>query len=268
MKSIYRNLGYVFILFYTIGIFISAYFLYMLPQELINNAKVLSYEDARASAWIFNQANIIIGIELFVGIISIIFLVISERSSATDNVVYIESFKKEKEKSSRASSEQEEITDKNYDELRTQCQQIAKAETDLKKASEKIFSSLAKLMEVSQAAYYKTVTEDNRHYLELTGSFAFVMPESKKLKFEFGEGLIGQVAVEGKTVAINSVPEGYITVLSGLGGTTPSFMALIPVKEGDQVVGVAELASFKAFKNKEVTLLTEIFSMLAAKATA
>lgn len=264
MKSNYRKLGLVFVIFFVIGIFASSYLLYALPAQL-GESRVLDYTKIDLAKGVFNQINIIIGIELFVGITAMILLVISDKSETSENVVYIETFKKEKEKSSRASSEEEEVSEKKFGDVLEECLTLLSKESDPKKASEKVFSILATKIEICQAAYYVAKSEEGKNILELVGSYAFVLPESRKLIFEFGEGVAGQVAVEAKKINLETVPDGYIKILSGLGSASPSNLLIIPSLVDNKVVGVAELASFKKFKAKEEALLTEIFNELGSK---
>lgn len=244
------------------GIFASAYFLYALPGQL-SDIRVLDFTKIDLAKGVFTQINIIIGMELFVGISAMILLIISEKSETTENVVYIETFKKDK--GSKASSEDEEVTEKKFGDVLEECLAVISQGADPKKVSEKVFSILATKVEICQAAYYVAKLEDGKKTLELTGSYAFVLPESKKITFEFGEGVAGQVAVEGKKINLDSVPDGYIKILSGLGSASPSNLLVIPALVDNKVVGVVELASFKKFKAKEESLLTEIFNELGSK---
>jgi HAMP domain-containing protein/signal transduction histidine kinase/DNA-binding response OmpR family regulator len=68
-------------------------------------------------------------------------------------------------------------------------------------------------------------------------------------RFMIGEGLIGQAAFERKTIALTHLPDGYITVGSGLGAAAPQGLLVMPVLFEDQVLGVIELASIRPFSD-------------------
>ncbi len=105
--------------------------------------------------------------------------------------------------------------------------------------------------------YYAVKKEKATKYIEMLSSFAYSIPESKKIKYEFGEGLAGQVAKEGKKINISDVPDGYISIISGLGKSSPRHLTILPVKDNETVVGVVEIASFKEITSSDEELITE-----------
>jgi len=118
--------------------------------------------------------------------------------------------------------------------------------------------AVAKELEVSQGAFFIALQRDGIHYLSYVAGYAYHLPESETIEYEFGEGLSGQVAKEGKAINLNAVPDGYISILSGLGKASPSAMIIFPLKHNNEVVAVFELASFKNFGKEEEDFLTAI----------
>ena len=113
------------------------------------------------------------------------------------------------------------------------------------------------------AIYISKLIEDNR-VLEMVVSYAYYNNSNHLPHYEFGQGLIGQVAKNGKEIALSSVPEAYIKVVSGLGGASPNFLFIFPLKnEEEEVLGVVELASFRPFKERERTFLKDVALLLA-----
>ncbi|MGE5288705.1 MAG: HAMP domain-containing protein [Micromonosporaceae bacterium] len=76
-------------------------------------------------------------------------------------------------------------------------------------------------------------------------------------EFAFGEGLVGQAAVEGKPILITKVPKGYITVGSGLGEASPASIVILPILFEDQVLGVLELASLGTFSEAHMAFFDQ-----------
>lgn len=126
-----------------------------------------------------------------------------------------------------------------------------------------LLSHLAKELSAVQGAYYKATTLEGKRFLKLSESYAFHLPDSEELMYEFGEGLCGQVAKDGQTIRLKEVPVGYITALSGLGKTTPSHMVITPIKsESGEVKAVLEIAAFSPFSEADERLIVSTAQQL------
>ena len=83
--------------------------------------------------------------------------------------------------------------------------------------------------------------------LKLTSTYAYRERKGVGNRFKAGEGLVGQCALEKKTILLTRVPADYIQISSGLGEATPLNIIVLPVLFEGQVKAVIELASFHAF---------------------
>ncbi|MBY0425483.1 MAG: GAF domain-containing protein [Cytophagales bacterium] len=128
-----------------------------------------------------------------------------------------------------------------------------------------VLSSLANELQASQAAFFKASIEGDKRILKLKSSFAYHIPDSQEVVFEFGEGLSGQVAKDGNLINIKEIPDGYITILSGLGKSTPTNLVISPVKLDGNVVGVVEISSFNEFSADDEHLIELICNKLGEK---
>ena len=63
------------------------------------------------------------------------------------------------------------------------------------------------------------------------------------LEFSVGEGLSGQAVKDKKSLYLTDIPEGYITIISGLGEGNPKSLFIVPAFSEDEVIGLAEFAS-------------------------
>jgi HAMP domain-containing protein/signal transduction histidine kinase/CheY-like chemotaxis protein len=98
--------------------------------------------------------------------------------------------------------------------------------------------------------------------LRLIGSYGYsrrTMPTS----FLPGEGLIGQAALEKRTILVENVPPGYLKIVSGLGEAPPAHVIVLPVLFEDRILGVIELASFQQFTQIQKDFLSQIAEMIA-----
>ena len=118
-------------------------------------------------------------------------------------------------------------------------------------------------MEACQGAVFLKNETDGKRTVRLSSSYAYNLADSAILEYEFGEGLTGQAAKEGKFVKIDTVPEGYINVFSGLGKSAPSHLVFVPLQKNGEILGVMEIASFKSFSNSEEELLKQASPILS-----
>lgn len=63
--------------------------------------------------------------------------------------------------------------------------------------------------------------------------------------FSIGEGLNGQVVLEGKPLVIENIPEDYLQVQTGLGNAKPTYLYFLPVMKDKNCLALIELATFK-----------------------
>ena len=85
--------------------------------------------------------------------------------------------------------------------------------------------------------------------------------EPRLRSFQYGEGLVGQCALEKESILLTQVPTDYIRINSGLGEAPPLNIIVLPVLFEGQVKAVIELASFSRFS--EVHLRSSISSSRA-----
>jgi PAS domain S-box-containing protein len=81
--------------------------------------------------------------------------------------------------------------------------------------------------------------------------------------FGVGEGLPGQCAKERKKVGLTGLPPEYLRIGSGLGGAAPVQAVASPLLSGGALLGVLEVATFRAFSSREQALLDELLPVVA-----
>jgi len=100
--------------------------------------------------------------------------------------------------------------------------------------------------------------------LNLAAYYAYDRQKFLQKRFEAREGLPGQVLFEKETIQLKEVPENYVTIGSGLGDAKPRFVAAVPIKSNEEVVGVLEVAGFKALEAYEIGFLEKVCESFAA----
>jgi len=95
-----------------------------------------------------------------------------------------------------------------------------------------VLNQICDKLNAGQGAIYQL----NDDELKLTYGYAV---GDQTTSYKLGEGLVGRVAAAKERLYLDQLPEGYITVFSGLGNASPRRLALIPIKNG-----VIEIATF------------------------
>ncbi|KAB7705950.1 response regulator [Bacillus aerolatus] len=105
--------------------------------------------------------------------------------------------------------------------------------------------------------YMKQGNGEETKYQKLA-AYAYNDQEAGKDSFCLGEGLVGQCALENRTISLHQVPADYIKIASGLGSASPANVLVIPAEFQGEVLAVIELASFEPFNPLEQMLLQEV----------
>lgn len=260
MKSIFQKSNYVLAALFTVGVLYSGYILYMLPTELEKVSGRIDLLAINEAQPVLNRSFLIIGLTLFVGIVALMRLLF-DLSNLKKNSISQSSIEKAEDMQQQDSQQQAEMGE---DNLLMQAREIVSGTKNMKSEKDrydKLLSGICKKIEASQAVYYKVKKDKSKRYIEMLSSYAFNLPESETLRYEFGEGLAGQVAKEGKSVNIDNVPEGYINIISGLGSASPNHLMIYPLRSGRDVVAVAEIASFKEISAEDEKLISEVLKL-------
>ena len=126
--------------------------------------------------------------------------------------------------------------------------------------NEKLLQNIAKELDIVQGLVY--VLNDADNLFHMSGEYAY-FSEGHQLAFPLGENLSGQVAKNKKMLNLKELPEGYITILSGLGKSAPRHLIITPILHADESIGIMELASFKPFGENEELLVRKISEEMA-----
>lgn len=99
----------------------------------------------------------------------------------------------------------------------------------------------------------------------LTAGYAFRKRKANDNVFQLGEGMVGQAALEKKTIIFSEVPPDHLNLLvdSGFGTNDPTTIIVIPLIYNNEVQGVLELAKTTTFSEKEANFLEQAAAGIA-----
>jgi HAMP domain-containing protein/CheY-like chemotaxis protein len=140
---------------------------------------------------------------------------------------------------------------------------MLQGQRDLKQVSRLIMSELTPLVGAQHGGFFMATTEpDSDPQLRLIASYAYKRRKGISTVFGLGEGLVGQAALERKSILITQAPEDYIAIGSGLGEGAPVNLVVLPVLFEDQVMAVIELAAFTPYSEAHLTFLEQLSETL------
>ncbi|GAA0890386.1 hypothetical protein GCM10009122_00640 [Fulvivirga kasyanovii] len=258
MKFEYRKLSIVLIAIYSACMIFTAYELFQLPDDLVYGSQVLSAGDLKAAGPVFVKLYVVVGITMIVGMGALV-ISLNKRSS---EVIYVE-----KKKSTRTQDGQGDgEDDENSHTLDISViKDIVSKESDESRLAKSILTYICKHLDAGIGAFYTTAQEGDKRMVEMKASYALILGESETIRFEYGEGLVGQAALEEKTLIIDDIPEGYIKIVSGLGSATPTHLLVVPIKNGDKLYGVVEIASFTDLGKTDAEMVGAAFKQMTQK---
>lgn len=143
--------------------------------------------------------------------------------------------------------------------------EILRKQDDVSELSYQILSFIINYMKANQGGIFIRNNEDkNNITLELKSFYAFNRRKYIKKVFELGEGLVGNCALEKQTIHLTEIPDQYIQITSGLGGSNPHSLLLVPMKMEQEVLGIIEIASFNNFEKYQIDFLEQASLSIAS----
>ncbi len=135
---------------------------------------------------------------------------------------------------------------------------MLQGQKDLLTVGRMILSELAPTVAAHQGVFYVVDAADREPVLKLLASYAYTERKSVANRFRFGEGLVGQAALERQRILLTRVPADYIEISSGLGEAPPQSIVVLPVVFEGAVKAVIELASFERFSPTHIAFLDQL----------
>src|SRR6185437_3608822 len=122
---------------------------------------------------------------------------------------------------------------------------MLQGQRDLTQVSRLIMSELTPLVGGQHGAFFTVETEpDEDPTLRLVASYAYKRRKGVANVFGLGEGLVGQAALERKSILLTQAPEDYTTSASALGEAAPTHIVVIPLLLEHQLMALIPRPSF------------------------
>ncbi len=129
---------------------------------------------------------------------------------------------------------------------------------DLQTLSEQFMMKITPMVGASYGVFYVKQGSGENEYFQSLAYTAKSSTEIKSVRFRHNEGLVGQAALEKRTILLTDLPEDYIQISSGIGAAKPTSLIIIPVEFEEEVTIVIELASFYKFTQIQEKFLQQI----------
>lgn len=120
-------------------------------------------------------------------------------------------------------------------------------------------TKITPLIEASYGIFY--IKNEKRDELCTIATYASNNVEFGSTIIHFGEGLVGQAALENKAILLDAVPENYMKIKSGLGSASPAHLYIVPIEYEGKVIAVIEIGSFKPFLLVYQQLLHQVLAI-------
>nr|HEX4314117.1 HAMP domain-containing protein [Kofleriaceae bacterium] len=139
---------------------------------------------------------------------------------------------------------------------------MLQGQRDLLTVARQILNELAPLVNAHHGAFFMTETDDEGQMLRLFASYAYQERKAVANVWRFGQGVVGQAALEAKRIVLTKVPVDYIQITSALGDGSPHSIVVVPILFEGEVKGVIELASFDRFSGIQLAFLDQMLESL------
>jgi len=135
---------------------------------------------------------------------------------------------------------------------------MLQGQRDLVRVGQMLLSELAPLVGAHQAVLYQRSEDQAAPGLRLLAAYADDGDDGHAPMLRFGQGLVGQCAVERRRMLLSELPKDAVRVSSGLFKALPRNVIVLPVLFEEQVKAVIELASLDTYTPSHLAFLDQL----------
>lgn len=124
-----------------------------------------------------------------------------------------------------------------------------------------LINGLTPLCGAGVGIFYQANEEGN--LFEILASYGLKKRRSLHTEFKLGEGIVGQAALERKSILLTDVPDEYARITTGTGEAAPRQILVAPALSHGRVLAVIELGTFHQLSANEEALIEELLPIIA-----
>ena len=136
--------------------------------------------------------------------------------------------------------------------------------SDIQGLTDSVLQQLVVHLGAVEGGFYTVRAEGEERCLELRAAVAYGRKKYLESRVAFGEGLVGTCALEREMTYLTEIPENYCTITSGIGEAAPRALLLVPLKSGEELYGVIEMATLTSFAAHEIQFVQQLSESIAS----
>jgi len=141
--------------------------------------------------------------------------------------------------------------------------EVMRGANNLVTLGEDVVVAMSEMIGAGYGVLYVVKQENNSDgggvgVLSRVSAYGLNEDDMPSLDIKVGQGMVGQCAKTKSTVHATNIPEDYMTIRSGLGEARPQELIILPVTFEKKLLGVIELATFKAVTNEQKETLDAV----------
>ncbi|GLX66491.1 ATP-binding protein [Paenibacillus glycanilyticus] len=129
---------------------------------------------------------------------------------------------------------------------------------DLEVLAKTFLTKVAPMINASYGVFYIRRGAGEQQRLDKLSSYAGSGEEAGKSSIQFGEGLVGQCAMEKRIFLLNHPKDHSPLITTGLLQLEPSSVLMVPIAYEERLEAVIEFASLQSFTTQHLKLMEEI----------
>jgi CheY-like chemotaxis protein/signal transduction histidine kinase/HAMP domain-containing protein len=135
---------------------------------------------------------------------------------------------------------------------------MMQGQRDLVTLGNTLLAEFAPLVNAHQGVIYIVDYDEGQRYLKQLAGYADVRESAEPRRYRFGEGFVGECAVQRQRLLLARIPPDTVRLNSGLVDAQPRNVIVLPVLYEGEIKAVIELASLYEFTASHLAFLEQL----------